>query len=44
MQQFEATAAGYDAFEVFLASKLIGLPGVLHVTSHLTMKKVKADD
>jgi|SRR5262245_12709569 len=68
VQEFEATAAGYDevvelrrmfghpdyflrvavadadAYEAFLASKLIGLPGVLHVTSHLTMKKVKADD
>jgi hypothetical protein len=25
------------------SSKLIGLPGVLHVTSHLTMKKIKVD-
>jgi DNA-binding Lrp family transcriptional regulator len=31
------------AFETFLTGKLIGLPGVLHVTSHLTMKTIKAD-
>ena len=67
VQEFEATAAGYDevielrrmfghpdyflrvavadhaAYEAFLTGKLIGLPGVLHVTSHLTMKKIKAD-
>ena len=66
VQEFEATAAGYDevielrrmfghpdyflrvavadhaAYEAFLTGKLIGLPGVLHVTSHLTMKKLKA--
>jgi len=65
VQEFEATAAGYDevielrrmfghpdyflrvavadhaAYEAFLTGKLIGLPGVLHVTSHLTMKKLK---
>ena len=35
--------ADADAYEAFLASKLIGLPGVLHVTSHLTMKKIKVD-
>jgi DNA-binding Lrp family transcriptional regulator len=68
VQEFEATAAGYDevielrrmfghpdyflriavadhaAYEAFLTGKLIGLPGVLHVTSHLTMKKIKTDD
>ena len=68
VQEFEATAAGYDevielrrmfghpdyflriavadhaAYEAFLTGRLIGLPGVLHVTSHLTMKKIKADD
>lgn len=67
VQEFEATAAGYDevielrrmfghpdyflriavadhaAYEAFLTGKLIGLPGVLHVTSHLTMKKLKTD-
>ena len=67
VQEFEATAAGYDevielrrmfghpdyflrvavadhaAYEAFLTGKLIGLPGVLHVTSHLTMKTIKAD-
>ena len=26
-----------------VAIQLIGLPGVLHVTSHLTMKKLKVD-
>ena len=65
VQEFEATAAGYDevielrrmfghpdyflriavadhaAYEAFLTGKLIGLPGLLHVTSHLTMKKLK---
>jgi DNA-binding Lrp family transcriptional regulator len=68
VQEFEATAAGYDevielrrmfghpdyflriavadhaAYETFLTGRLIGLPGVLHVTSHLTMKKIKTDD
>ena len=68
VQEFEATAAGYDevielrrmfghpdyflrvavadhaAYEAFLTGNLIGLPGVLHVTSHLTMKKIKTDD
>jgi DNA-binding Lrp family transcriptional regulator len=34
--------ADHDAYEQFLTSKLIGLPGVQHVGSHLTMKKVKA--
>ena len=33
--------AGHAAYEAFLTGKLIGLPGVLHVTSHLTMKKIK---
>ena len=36
--------ADQAAYEAFLTGRLIGLPGVLHVTSHLTMKKVKADD
>jgi DNA-binding Lrp family transcriptional regulator len=35
--------ADHAAYEAFLTSKLIGLPGVLHVTSHLTMKKIKVD-
>ena len=34
--------ADHAAYEAFLTGKLIGLPGVLHVTSHLTMKKIKA--
>jgi len=37
-------AADHAAYEAFLTGKLIGLPGVLHVTSHITMKKLKADD
>ena len=36
--------ADHAAYEAFLTGKLIGLPGVLHVTSHITMKKLKADD
>lgn len=36
--------ADQAAYEAFLTGKLIGLPGVLHVTSDLTMKKVKAGD
>ncbi len=36
--------ADHAAYEAFLTGKLIGLPGVLHVTSHITMKKIKADD
>ena len=67
VQEFEATAAGYDevielrrmfghpdyflrvavadhaAYEAFQTTKILGLPGVLHVTSHLTMRKIKAD-
>jgi Lrp/AsnC ligand binding domain len=37
-------AADHAAYEAFLTGKVIGLPGVLHVISHLTMKKVKAGD
>ncbi len=33
--------ADHAAYEAFLTGKLIGLPGVLRTTSHLTMKKVK---
>ena len=36
--------ADHAAYEAFLTGKLIGLPGLLHVTSHLTMKKIKTDD
>ena len=36
--------ADHAAYEAFLTGKLIGLPGVLRVTSHLTMKKIKAGD
>lgn len=35
--------ADHDAYEAFLTGKLTGLPGVLRTTSHLTMKKIKAD-
>jgi DNA-binding Lrp family transcriptional regulator len=35
--------ADHAAYEAFQASKLLGLPGVLRVTSHLTMKKIKTD-
>jgi len=36
--------ADHAAYEAFLTGKLIGLPGVLRTTSHLTMKKIKAND
>jgi DNA-binding Lrp family transcriptional regulator len=36
--------ADHAAYEAFLTSKLIGLPGVQRTTSHLTMKKIKTDD
>jgi DNA-binding Lrp family transcriptional regulator len=35
--------ADHAAFEAFISGKLIGLPGLLRVESHLTMKKIKAD-
>ena len=35
--------ADHAAYEAFLTGKLIGLPGLLHVTSHLTMEKIKVD-
>ncbi|MGI5176193.1 Lrp/AsnC family transcriptional regulator [Dactylosporangium sp. CA-152071] len=35
--------ADHADFEAFLSTKLIGLPGVLRVESHLTMKKIKAN-
>ncbi|MFD3310513.1 Lrp/AsnC family transcriptional regulator [Streptomyces sp. NPDC058694] len=36
--------ADHAAYETFLTSKLSGLPAVLRLTSHLTMKKIKAED
>lgn len=35
--------ADHTAYEVFQTSKLIGLPGVLRTTSHLSMKTIKTD-
>ena len=35
--------ADHAAYDAFLTSKLIGLPGVQRTTSHLTMKKIKTD-
>ena len=35
--------ADHAAYERFVTGKLTGLPGVLRVESHLTMKKIKAD-
>lgn len=35
--------ADQAAYEAFLSSKLIGLPGLLRVESRLTMKKIKAE-
>lgn len=35
--------ADHAAYEGFLSGRLIGLPAVQHVISHLTMKKIKAD-
>ena len=36
-----ATVADHAAYEAFLTGKLSGLPGVLRVTSRLTMKTIK---
>ena len=36
--------ADHAAYEVFQTSKLLGLPGVLRTTSHLTLKKIKTGD
>jgi DNA-binding Lrp family transcriptional regulator len=36
--------ADHAAYEAFQTTKILGLPGVLHVTSHLTMKKIKTDE
>jgi DNA-binding Lrp family transcriptional regulator len=35
--------ADHDAYSAFLTEKLTGLPGILRVESHLTMKKIKTD-
>lgn len=32
-----------SAYNTFLTTKLTGLPGILRVVSHLTMKKIKSD-
>jgi DNA-binding Lrp family transcriptional regulator len=34
----------HAAYEAFNTGKLMGLPGLTRVDSHLTMKKIKADD
>ena len=36
--------ADHAAYEAFQTGKLIGLPGVLRATSHLTMKTIKTAD
>ncbi|MBM7442331.1 Lrp/AsnC family transcriptional regulator [Streptomyces sp. HB132] len=36
--------ADHAAYEAFLTGKLSGLPAVLRLESHLTMKKIAADD
>jgi DNA-binding Lrp family transcriptional regulator len=36
--------ADHAAYEAFLTGKLIGLPGMLRVTSHITMKTIKTED
>ncbi|MEV7525384.1 Lrp/AsnC family transcriptional regulator [Streptomyces sp. NPDC091371] len=36
--------ADHAAYEAFLTGKLSGLPAVLRLESHLTMKKIKAND
>jgi DNA-binding Lrp family transcriptional regulator len=35
--------ADHAAYEEFLTTKISGLPGVLRLTSHLTMKEIKTD-
>ncbi|MER7584386.1 Lrp/AsnC family transcriptional regulator [Kitasatospora sp. NPDC097691] len=35
--------ADHAAYSAFLTAKLTGLPGILRVESHLTMKKIKTD-
>lgn len=36
--------ADHAAYEAFQTNKIIGIPGVARVISHLTMKKIKVDD
>ncbi|EHY87550.1 Lrp/AsnC family transcriptional regulator [Saccharomonospora azurea] len=36
--------ADHAAYETFLTDKLSGLPGVLRIESHLTLKKIKSSD
>ncbi|MET7762201.1 Lrp/AsnC family transcriptional regulator [Streptomyces sp. NPDC005393] len=36
--------ADHAAYEEFLTRKLIGLPAITRVDSHLTMKRIKTDD
>lgn len=35
--------ADHAAYNAFITGKLTGLPGILRVESHLTMKKIKSD-
>ncbi len=35
--------ANHEAYEVFLTNKLAPLPGVVRITSHLSMKKIKSE-
>ena len=35
--------ADHEAYEAFLAGKLSALPGVVRITSHLSMKQIKAE-
>lgn len=37
------TVADHAAYDAFLTGKLTGLPSVLRTTSHLTMRKIRAD-
>ncbi len=36
--------ADHAAYNLFLTSKLTGLPNILRVDSHLAMKKIKTDE
>ncbi|MFD4633334.1 Lrp/AsnC family transcriptional regulator [Streptomyces sp. NPDC058284] len=38
-----AAVADHGAYEAFLTQKLSGLPAILRLTSHLTMKTIKVD-
>ncbi|GAB2905121.1 Lrp/AsnC family transcriptional regulator [Streptomyces mayteni] len=35
--------ADHDAYDAFVVGRLTGLPGLLRVTSHLTMRKIKTE-